>query len=256
MTPKYLNLPVDVQIQWPRKETTTKFGSWEIVAFPPTQQHNASLHIDLRRTGHSDVRGASVLCQFLSIAAWIDDTFAVLLPGGAGTVVPCRVSRQTESWPSSILDSWCNNWQPLGDAKARKALAIYREAVNMKHFHSLPYAVLGFYKICEAAYGSEVIAELAKHVSDQLACNWISIHELKQIGFDQHKSPEEIAKFLSKNGRHAVAHANHEPTINPDDFEQQRDMSVAASILQMSARACIKAKFKVGTNRWDQNDLH
>lgn len=257
VNPRFLNVPVDVQIEWPRAQATIAFGGWEIIAFPPSQEHDPSLHIELTRARLSAVEGGSVLNQLLSIAAWLDDTFAVLLPGWAGNPVPCRPPRRTRGWPSSIVDTWCNAWQPIKDEKARRALAIYREAVNMQYFHSQPYAVLGFYKIFESAFpdGAARGQKLEQAVADLLHRNRININELRAIGFDLNATPEQLASFLYKAGRQAIAHANKDPTINPDDTGQQRQMSVAASILRAAARSCIKSQFRIGENRWDQNDL-
>ena len=94
-----------------------------------------------------------------------------------------------------------------------------------------------------------------QEVADLLNRNRINMHELREIGFDRNTPPEQLASFLQKEGRHAVAHANKDPTINPDDTGQQRQMSVAASILRAAARSCIKSQFRIGENRWDQNDL-
>ena len=254
---RFLNVPVDVQIEWPRAQVTMAFGEWEIIAFPPSQDHDPSLHIELTRPRLSTVEAGSVLNQLLSVAAWLDDKSAVLLPGWAGNPVPCRPSRQTKGWPSSILNSWCNAWQPVKDEQARRALAIYREAINMQHFHSQPYAVLGFYKIFESAFleGRTPAEKLTQEVADLLNRNRINARELREIGFERKSSPEDLASFLQKEGRHAVAHANRDPTINPDDIGDQRQMSVVASILRAAARSCIKSQFRIGENRWDQNDL-
>ena len=79
--------------------------------------------------------------------------------------------------------------------------------------------------------------------------------ELREIGFDRNSPPVEVAQFLYKSGRQAVAHANKKPTINPDDSSEQRKMSIAASILRAAARSCIRSQFKIGEDRWDQCDL-
>lgn len=94
MAPRFINVPVDTQIEWPRKEAVITFGQWEIISFPPSRDHDASLHIDLIRAGLSDVEAISVFNQLLSIASWLDDTFAVLLPGWSGNPVPGRPPRQ------------------------------------------------------------------------------------------------------------------------------------------------------------------
>lgn len=254
MASRFINVPVETKIEWPRKEAVITFGQWEIISFPPSQDHDASLHLDLIRAGMSDLEAISVFNQLLSIASWLDDTFAVLLPGWSGNPVPGRTPRQTRRWPSSILDSWCNSWQPLKDERARRALAIYREAVNMETFHSAPYAVLGFYKILESAYGEgkERTWRLEKEVAQLLSKRDVSERQLREIGFTLEDSPRQIAEFLKKAGRDAVAHANKDPVVNPDDARHQHRMSVAASILRAAARSCIQCRFQVGTNRWDQ----
>ena len=129
--PCFLNVPVDCGLEWPRKDVVVAFGTHEIIASPPSEDCDPTLHLDLGRSRLSNVAGISILNQFLSIAAWLDDTFAVLLPGWSGNPVACRSQRQTRSWPTSICDGWCNSWQPIQDERGRRALAIYREAVNM-----------------------------------------------------------------------------------------------------------------------------
>jgi hypothetical protein len=196
----------------------------------------------------------------LAISSYVEVVRLVdqkLFPGWEGNPVPCRPPRKTRGWPSSIVDTWCNNWQPVKDEKARRALAIYREAVNMQHFHSQPYAVLGFYKIFESAFpnGTTRGEKLEQEVADLLNRNRINIFELRAIGFEGNVTPKDLATFLQTEGRQAVAHANKAPMINPDDTRQQRQMSVAASILRAAARSCIKSQFRIGENRWDQNDL-
>ena len=101
---RFLNHAVETGIEWPRLETTIDFGSWKITALPPTKNHDASLHIDLATHGITLAEGMSVLNQFLSIGAWLDDIFAVVLPGLAGTVAPARQPRRTRLFPTSILN--------------------------------------------------------------------------------------------------------------------------------------------------------
>jgi hypothetical protein len=92
--------------------------------------------------------------------------------------------------------------------RSRRALAIYREAMNMQHFHSLPYAVLGFYKILESTYpdGPERGKKLEQQVANLLAHDGLKIYQLREIGFDLNKSP--------KHGRYVA-----------DAIERRREIS-------------------------------
>jgi hypothetical protein len=253
MPARYLNHGVDAHIAWPRKETSIRFGSAEIIVFPPDKEHDASLHIDLTSARLGDRQAASLLSHLLSIAVWLEDQPAVLLNGWSGNPVPVRPRRQTRSWPSSILDTWCNAWQPIENPTARRALAIYREALNMEHFHSLPYAVLGYYKVLETTLdGLERGRFLERELTPLLRDDCLSPYEMSIIGFDETPSPQQLANFLRVEGRLAVAHANKEPSVDPDDFSHQRKMAVAAKILRPVTRSYIRGELGVGENRWDQ----
>ncbi len=253
MLSRFTNHSVTTEANWPRREARFSFGPHEIVAFPPDNEHDPSLHLDLGRAGLSDVEGMSVLSQLLSIASWLDDTCAVLHNGWSGNPVPVRPRRQTTCYATSISDHWGNSWGQLEDPVARRVLAIYREAVNMYRFHSTPYAVLGFYKILETNFNSRQRTEfLHRELESMISENQIDDHQLREIDCSNGE-PVRLAEFLHKEGRNAVAHANFSPAINPDEIRDARRMSVAAQILRPLARRFINQEFGIGTNRWNQS---
>ncbi len=255
MRSRFTNHSVTTEASWPRSEARFSFGPHEIVVFPPDKEHDPSLHLDLGRAGLSGVEGMSVLSQLLSIAAWLDDTYAVLHDGGSGNPVPVRPRRQTTCYATSILDHWCNSWGPLEDPVARRALAIYREAVNMYRFHSIPYAVLGFYKTLETSFDGRQRTEfLHRELESMISESQIEDQHLREIGHSVGES-SRLAEFLHKEGRNAVAHAKYSPAINPDDMRDARRMSVAAQILRPLARRFINQELGVGMNRWDQSAI-
>ena len=65
---RFLNCAVSTGVEWPKADTAFSFGTWEIIAFAPTQQHDASLHIDVAAHHLTLASGSSVLNQLLSIA--------------------------------------------------------------------------------------------------------------------------------------------------------------------------------------------
>jgi hypothetical protein len=79
----------------------------------------------------------------------------------------------------------------------------------------------------------------------------IEDYALRAIGFSN-PSPETLADFLYRGRRQAVAHAEKDPRIDPDDISQVRNMSVAASFLRRIARQYIKTELGVSTDRWQQ----
>ena len=66
MVARFLNHGVDGAIDWPNITVTFMFGDYEIVAFPPSRQNDASIHIDLSKHKLSPVEGMSVLSQYLA----------------------------------------------------------------------------------------------------------------------------------------------------------------------------------------------
>lgn len=123
----------------------------------------------------------------------------------------------------------------------------------MYRFHSIPYAVLGFYKILETSFDGRQRTEfLRRELESMISENQIEDYQLREIECSNGE-PARIAEFLHKEGRNAVAHANFSPAINSDEISDTRRMSVAAQILRPLARRFINQEFGVGTNRWDQS---
>lgn len=256
--PCFANFPVTGEIEWPRRETVFEFGRHEVHAFPPSRDHAASLHIDLTRSRLSDVDGRNILNQLLSIAAWLDDTYAILHDGWSGTVVPVRPQRVggIGEAMSSIVDHWCNFWAPIENATVRRALAIYREALNLQYLNVTTFSVVGFYKIFEIKFDGKGKKEyfyklLYTMISDKIFVRrYLGPLELKAMGFYNLPSSEKLADFLFESGRNAVAHASHDPSIDPDDVSDIQKIWAASSILRAMSRRMISEELGVSTERW------
>ena len=128
--------------------------------------------------------------------------------------------------------------------------------MNMLHFHSIPYAALGFYKLLETTFDGiqrkEFLErELATLIGDrEYSEKWI----VDEIGKDNLADPKKLGDFLYQYCRLAVAHANKDPAINPDDVGQVRQLSAAIDFLRPLARKYIEQELGVGTNRGDQGE--
>jgi hypothetical protein len=255
---RFLNCAVSTGIEWPKADTTFGFGTWEIIAFVPTQQHDASLHIDVAAHHLISASGLSVLNQLLSIAAWLDDIYAVQLYGSMGTTEPNRQTRQTREFPISIMQGWCNSWKPVEDERKRLALAIYREAVNMAQFHSLRFAVVGFYRVLEVIWPDGRLrgAQMEEHLNEILAGDPIWLWLLRNGAYDGEATSKAVAAYLSKECRNAAAHASGKKKgviINPDDGIDQYRMRSAGSILRKLAYEAMQHDLGISRNRWDQD---
>ena len=84
----WLNDGVAREIAWPRAESSFRFGKFQILARPLTQEHEASLHIELNQHRMDNVGAISVLNQILSLATWVDDAWSILLSGWSRNPIP------------------------------------------------------------------------------------------------------------------------------------------------------------------------
>lgn len=254
----FANFPVRGQICWPRIATVFAFGEHEIHAFPASKDHAASLHIDLARSRLDDVGGRNVLHQLLSIAAWLDDDYAILHNGWSGNPMPVRPNRVggMGEGMSSIVDHWCNFWAPIEDATVRRALAIYREALNLQYQNATTFAAVGFYKAFEIKFDGREKRDYFYTLSrdflsdSRFVEDYLSNLELRALEFSKLPNAEELADFLFNTGRNAVAHANHEPWVDPDDVSDVRKIWAASNILRAMSRRMISEELGVSTERW------
>jgi hypothetical protein len=137
----------------------------------------------------------------------------------------------------SINRDFLNRWNPLDDPKQRLAVALYREAMSV---NSIPYKVLGFFKIINILYKNgpaqiawikETLPKLTeKHLQDRILAP---------------SNAEDVAKYLYVSCRCAVAHASSDPLIDPDDLTHLRRLSADVHIVQALAEHLIKHELNV-----------
>jgi hypothetical protein len=66
----FLNHAVDVQVEWPGKQTEFKFGNFTITALPAANEFDPSLHIDIHRYSISvvDHDDSKPIVEYRSVA--------------------------------------------------------------------------------------------------------------------------------------------------------------------------------------------
>jgi hypothetical protein len=133
---------------------------------------------------------------------------------------------------------------------AKRALALYREALNAEHSGLISYAVLNYYKIIELTQGDRGATK-----------NWFrdnftharSLHYLSRAldEFDRLRGQTEPHEYIYKSCRIAVAHAGKYSKSDPDDATELLRLHNAADIMQMLARHCIEAEFGISDRMFD-----
>lgn len=242
---RFLNLAVDCQVTWPRKETLVEFDGYKLVLMPKTREHTTSIHIDLHHHNLTHEQARTVIHRFLSLLAWCDDQYAVLQDGWSGNPVPVAVSKRNLAFATAY--QWCFDRETPDDTDKRKAIAIYREGRNAEQNFLISFAVLSYYKIIEIRHKKGEMKWFRDNyplVKDKLDKEVI-------IKFEEHCGDTKVENYLTALCRHAVAHAGDPHNIDPDDDEKLGKLYVAAKVLRELARHFIRTEMKLSECYFD-----
>jgi hypothetical protein len=208
---------------------------------PRTRDNVQSVHMDLTENRLDDSGATTVIRRFLSVAAWCDDNFATLGFGWSGNPVPVSVTKPELAFrttPHYIFDR-----KIPSTSEARRALALYREALNAEHNALISYAVLNYYKFIELTQRDRGATK-----------NWFrdnfdyarSFEHLKRSldDFDKLRATTAPHEYIYKSCRIA-AHAGKDSKSDPDDASELRRLHAAADFMRVLARHCIEKELKI-----------
>ena len=229
----WLNIGVLGAACWPTKELKITFGGHELILKPATKDTEQSIHINLK--GISDIEAMTLINRFLSIIAWCDDMGIESIDGGSGTSIPVAVPKEHRVIGSSIAFPFNRDIEK--NKKAQRALALYREGLTI---NSIPFAFLSYFKVLNIFWKDNELVEgiqsLLPRIEDDLAKKRLA--ELK-------KTKNNVPKYLYKSGRCAIAHANFDTIVDPDDSTDLRRLSQDIWIVKAMAEYLIGTELKV-----------
>jgi hypothetical protein len=130
--------------------------------------------------------------------------------------------------------------QPQSD-NASLALALFREGMSV---NSSPFSFLSYFKVLNIGFPTgPKIAEWVNfnlgHVRYSPALD--RLNELK-------KSNADIGAYLNVQGRCAVAHANSQPIVNPDRYDDKRRLELDLPLMKAIAENFIERELGVLTD--------
>jgi len=230
---RYLNIGVDNQVTWPAKEMLINFDKYDFVLMPKTQDHVASIHIDLTANQLTDRDAITVVNRFLSIMTWCDDQFAIAQDGWSGNPVPVPVRKRDLAFTTTY--QWIFDRKIPSSEEARRALALYRDGRNAEQNFMVSYAVLNFFRIIEIRNHSR--GAVKKWFRDNFA---IVRNETRYRDafsrFAEICADEQPHEYLYKACRVAVSHAGQDSKSDPDDANEVTRLHKAAEVLRLLAR--------------------
>ncbi len=239
---RFLNIGVENQVTWPKKAMRIEFEGTPFVLMPKTLDSIQSMHIDLTEARLDERRGRTVMNRLLSLMSWCDDNFAVLGDGWSGNPVPVPVQRRDLIFTTAY--DWAFDRKLPASGDARRALALYREALNAEVNGIVSYAVLNFYKIVEMRHhGKAAVKNWFRDNFHVVETDNSARSDLKR--FHEICGNEQPHIYIYNSCRLAVAHAGKDSKSDPDDAEEIVRLHIAARILRRLARHLIREEFKV-----------
>ena len=227
----WLNIDVKGGAIWPTEEITVEFGGHQLLLKPATKGTEQSIHIQL--IDITNLEALTLANRFLSVITWCDDYAMENMYGWSGSSVPVAVPTRTREIGSSIAFPFYRSIEE--NPKALLALALFREA---KTINSIPYEFLGYFKIINIFWRDKYINnknEIVEGLKSKIPMLTTSSSKSRLIEIEAEH--EDVAEYLYKSGRCAIAHANVEPIIDPDDISDlhrlSRDMPVIKDIAEL-----------------------
>jgi hypothetical protein len=147
----------------------------------------------------------------------------------------------------STMMTWMFYRSMPKDEALLNCLSYYREGLNAAEAEIASQEVLSFFKVFEIEFRGferrEIGPKTQKWITEVFsdACNIVQPEYLKQFHID--RQDDDVAKYLYKNCRVAVAHASKEYPSDADMSFETRRLSVAAEILRALARHYIRTTF-------------
>jgi hypothetical protein len=232
---------IQTRVYWPHKRQLMNFKEKQFLLLP--LENNAQFNtptlpaIALRADlfGLTDADARREILQFASAVSWKEGQKIEVVQWSGGNL-PRSMGIMQNNGQSEYLS---DDFLPISiNENAKTALAFYREGVSLDNPF---YAFLSFYKAFSISISNpkERKSWLTSNKSrlDSIRSRE-RLSELENLQFD-------IGIYLYDQGRNAVAHADKEPFVNPDNADDHarfiRDLPLMQNFVELS----IEEKFAI-----------
>lgn len=228
---------VDPRMSWPTQRQLVAFNGKDFVLFPDSSDEDKTAAIALKadRYGLTSEEARQEIMRFCSALSWTEGSgISIIAWGGGNLPRPVGVRRGRV-----ITDFLQISHMPTPNtAQERAALAFYREGISIDNPF---YGFLSLFK---------VIGALLPKGKQREA--WI-IDALERV--DGHRAVErrealrsqniDVSKYLWDECRNAIAHAERDPYVNPDEVDDHFRLSKDIPLLRNLAELAIEENTKL-----------
>lgn len=229
---------LETSISWPVAYQRQEYAGRTYFIIPLTTDHCPAVAI--RRGDETLQAGRSSLLRFLSAMSWTQSAGAIVQSFSGGGLP--RPQRRGSDWGLSITADLNLTYLPEPDEpRSALALALMREGRGLNH---PAYAFLSFYRVLEAAIpaGKQRQTWIDENIDEMMDHGGRSaLERLRASGV------EDPGAHLYKSGRMAIAHAQSDPIINPDDASDYDRIAGELPIMRGLAELAIERVLGVKT---------
>jgi len=244
---KWLDMAVTPKFSWPNEPVELSFEGYTIVLQPSLQEPEDPVGFACSVSvydpnGTTFEVGGTVISRFLSRLAWsqgggVIELFSI---GSNNQKKPGRLGQGTyRRSVYSQIEPWNYLYLPAAqNMEADLALGLFREGMSV---NSAPFAFLSYFKILNIRYGNGLkqINWINRNLQS-LRCSQ-ALNRLSELK----RKVSDIGKYLYEEGRCAVAHANGNPLVNPDNYGDKRRMELDLNLMKEIATLFVEREYGV-----------
>jgi len=225
---RWIVATVDPQIFWPKRKQTIDYDNKTFLLLPRTESSSpaVALRADAYLLEPNDARKA--IMRFCTALSW-SERGGLEIVAMTGGNLPRPVNVLSGRGTTEIIEP--DSMPVLTDEVHRCALALYREGVSLRNPF---YAFLSLYKVISAAL--PVGRQRARWI--ETALGDLDDRQAVERRDELLAAGTNVSEYVWDEGRNAIAHAELDPHVNPDDtedhFRLQQDLPLIRNLAELA----------------------
>lgn len=229
------------QVAWPTKKQIVDYDGVEFILFPEGENESAGIGVQIDKHSFDNKEARKRIMEFSSALAWAESKGIEIVAWSGGNLPQVMHVMRGRV----IVDFLPTDHLPNPRrAEERAALALYREGISLENPF---YAFLSLYKAI-----SRIIPdgkERANWIGQTL--NDIDDHQARERLDALREDGRDVGEYIWQAGRNAIAHAEREPYVNPDELDDYyrlySDVPLIRNLAELAIekRGGIRRKFTV-----------
>ncbi len=231
---QWICLNIQPGLTWPTRSQSLEFAGHRIWIIPITREEYGGVGMKIP-DGMNAEEGEGILLRFLSVLSWRERSGILVAHRTGGDIV--RMMGRPKLFADAIQQAFDFTDFPCPNGDGAIALGLMREARSLNH---PGYSFLSYWRILELAFrhlGKKASEARVRWMKKTLPIlNGDGVREAKaSIAAEGIEGTAEVCRHLFESSRCAVAHANSEIIVNPDDPRDARRLTVELPLVREMA---------------------